>query len=316
MLDLFIALFGGLYYGGRYASEKIDDHFYKMDQKKYDEVYNIIKEIYCADSELMKKATKYVEADEHYDEICKEFGDDLRYILGDEWKSKLHISRFRGCGVETLDITRHSTWVYYLLLAKYGKIDSWRLRGFEICNKKYKDEIIKLVECIEHRLIDAGVTCIRFALDTKGGKVRSVSSPDADKLVIERLSRTPTIRIWKDYRSEADKSASDNENSQVPLIDIFKETVSNLPIDLKIIKEEDFDSKRRVLTLELNGAQVFYRISKKKCVPYKDYSWWWGIGTCVGGLYTKLGDEKKANAWHALPRNKELIPPKRIDIDF
>lgn len=95
MLDFFIALLGGLYYGGKYANEKAKDRKYYLSERKRDELYDHLHEMLTAPgiegAKFRRDATERVYSGDYYDEICEEFADDFQFIFGDQWKSVLAI---------------------------------------------------------------------------------------------------------------------------------------------------------------------------------------------------------------------------------
>lgn len=268
MLDFFIALFGITYFAAKAIGENVGGSYDTAELEKHEKLNSIITGIYCPDEDFDARVRKYIGSGEHYDELCSEFGEELKYILD------VDINTFRlpkvyswdNCRIGSTDYYSHKTLVYHLLLAKYGKIDigivfdGFKFRGSE----DRKDVLVRLAECIEHRLIDAGVSLIRFALDTEGGKITSADDYRAKRLVIECLSRTPTIRVWEDYCPEPNKPSFDNETSNVALIDVFKEMLATLPVDVKILDVKDFYSRWWVVTTEFKDTQHYTVIRKKE----------------------------------------------------
>lgn len=321
MLDFFIALFGITYYGARVAGEKIGGYSAKMEQEKIESIRNIIDAIYCPDEDFDAKVSKYIGSGEHYDELCSEFGEELKYILGEDIETfRLpKVYSWDNCRIDSTDYYRHKTLVYHLLLAKYGKIDKWiAFHGFEFRGTECrKDVLVRLAECMEHRLIDTGVSLIKFALDTEGGKIMSADDYRAKGLVIECLSRTPTIRIWEDYCPKLNKPSFDDETSNVALIDVFKEMLLTLPVDVRVVKTEDHNSKWWGVTTEFNGTQHYTVIRKKEYTLGKAKKICWErIVFLMRCYYNQLGDDKKGKAWKAASSDRNLIPSKKIDVNF
>ncbi len=163
MFNFFFALFGGLYYGGRYAIEKGNDYAYEMSMVKCRRLSQYYEEMLRADGYTTDEIEEYVLNGENYNEICENFAEDFQYIYGDDWKSILHIP-------SQLDGGQHndSRWVYRLILASKGKLDfSFFISGYEIpyvtaitekkryeqwCRQQY---LVKFCKRIEFRLNEA-----------------------------------------------------------------------------------------------------------------------------------------------------------------
>lgn len=86
-----------------------------------------------ADWSIDRKVREYVLSGENYEEICKEFEEDFRYVYGEDWKSFLHIpplspvrepDRFPlGAEHHSVELENHDAfWVYRLILASKGKV--------------------------------------------------------------------------------------------------------------------------------------------------------------------------------------------------
>lgn len=90
------------------------------------------------------------------------------------------------------------------------------------------------------------------------------------------------------------------------MIEIFRDTLSTLPVDLKIVKEKELNSKWK-LTLEFNKIQTTTELSKL-CAPNEANSCCWKtVATAMSSLYIKLGDLQKAQLWLNALLDKSLI---------
>lgn len=204
MVDFFIALFGGLYYGGKYLNEKSKSKAYDRRVALYNATRNRI-ESYVADYSTEQWAKNFVLSGKNYDKICDWFANDFRYVLGSDWKSKLQIpthSMYVARGMNPWSDPRaHVMWVYHLVLARRGKIDS-RIPsyGYPIGGSKNKKKAIKFAKRIEERLHSAGVPDVRLALelDMVGRYRRTPNDVRGGHIVIESLCHNPTHRLWED----------------------------------------------------------------------------------------------------------------------
>ena len=163
MFELFIALFGGMYYACRFAydNQKSREADYRIEMWKQRK--NDIDSRYVADLETRERTKEYIRCGKHFEDICNALCDDLRYVLGTDWKSKLQIPKGYAWKALALYPDRHEYWIYHLLLAKQGKIDIFiTSNGYGIGGINSKYMCVKFAECIEGRLLNAGVKGIRW----------------------------------------------------------------------------------------------------------------------------------------------------------
>lgn len=90
------------------------------------------------------------------------------------------------------------------------------------------------------------------------------------------------------------------------MIDIFKKTLSELPVELEILKAKEFGSKWK-LTMGFRGTQTSVELSKA-CTPNEAENYCWQVvATAMSSLYMNLGDLQKARLWLNSLNNKSLI---------
>ena len=203
MFEIFIALFGGLFYGNKYLNEKSRLKAFNEQQKEYSLIRDNIEAKYVASYELEKWAKSFILSGKHFEDICNWLSEDFQYVLGSDWKKKLRIPPnlmlYSG-------LSNHINWVYHLILAKRGKIDHGvPSYGYDIGGLNEKDMNIKFAECIERQLLNAGVRDIRLALELDNiayGRRRSPSEVCGGHIKIETLSYFPTHRLWEDYQEK------------------------------------------------------------------------------------------------------------------
>lgn len=200
MFELFIALFGGLYIAGRCAydnskNREADTRIATMNERR-----NAIENRYVADIETRERAKEYIRCGKHFEDICNALCDDLQYVLGADWKSKLQIPKGYAWRALALYPDRHEYWIYHLLLAKQGKIDIFvTSNGYGIGGINSKDMCVKFAECIEGRLLNAGAKGIRLALELDNlcyGRRRTSTELCGGYIKIESLCHYPTHRLW------------------------------------------------------------------------------------------------------------------------
>ena len=209
MLEFFIAFIGGLHYGSKYANEKSKLRSVNKSQKNRADALADIQLKYAANFETEQWAKDFVSSGKHFGDICDWFADDFRYVFGDSWETKLTIP------TPTLPMVRiygknnypwhmpsaHVLWVYHLLLASKGKIDSKALTcGFPIGGVGEKNMTVKFTERIEKHLLESGAQGIRMALelDNLCGVRRTPSDLCGGNIKIESLCVFPTFRLWGD----------------------------------------------------------------------------------------------------------------------
>lgn len=207
MFEFFIALFGGLFYGGKYINETQALKNCDKQRELHALTYNDIQTRYVADLQTEHEVRDFISSGKHFEDLCNWFQDDFRYVFGDTWRDKLQIPpkhpvlNFKFYKKDDLFSlpNNHITWVYHLLLAKQGKIDHKVLsNGYPIGGVNEKDITVKFAECIERQLLNSGVQGIRLVLelDNLYGVQRTSSDLCGGNIKIESLCHFPTYRLW------------------------------------------------------------------------------------------------------------------------
>lgn len=192
-----------MYYAGRFAydNQKSREADYRIEMWKQRK--NDIDSRYVADLETRERTKEYIRCGKYFEDICNTLCDDLRYVLGADWKSKLQIPKGYAWKTLALYPDRHEYWIYHLLLAKQGKIDIFiTSNGYGIGGIHSKDMCVKFAECIEGRLLNAGTKGIRLALELDNlcyGRRRTPTELCGGYIKIESLCYYPTHRLWADY---------------------------------------------------------------------------------------------------------------------
>ena len=164
---------------------------------------NDIDSRYVADLEIRERTKEYIRCGKHFEDICNSLCNDLRYVFGADWKSKLQVPKGYAWKALALYPDRHKYWIYHLLLAKQGKIDIFVSSSrYGIGGIHSKDMCVKFAECIEGRLLNAGVKGIRLVLELDNfcsGQRRTPNDLCGGYIKIESLCYYPTHRLWNDY---------------------------------------------------------------------------------------------------------------------
>ena len=185
MIELFIALFGGLYYLIRYVIDKSKGREFDREVEKREIIRKKIESKYVADYDLMSWVRNLAENRNNYDKVCKILEDDFRFVLGDGWRTSLLRLRY--------DL--YTYWAYHLLLAKKGKIDNFvPFSGYIVGGIDEKDIDVKFAERIEQLLVKSGANDIRLVLELSNGTT-PYNFCGAD-IKIESLCVYKTHRLW------------------------------------------------------------------------------------------------------------------------
>lgn len=176
MLDLFIALFGGLYYGGKYIHEKTKLNKYNYNASVWQKHCDDLRSSLCISIEDEYRVQDYVLTGVHYEEICESYAEDFEFVFGSKWIEALRIPPlppvldpkiYKDEAYYFGNPYNHIYWVYRLILASKGKVDSWSLTmGMPIRGSKENREMgIKFAQCIEKRLRQSGHPNLTFVLE-------------------------------------------------------------------------------------------------------------------------------------------------------
>lgn len=176
MFNLFTALFGGLYYGGKYTHEKSKLNKYEKSREEYKKCYDDLQSSLCVSIEDENRVKDYVLTGNHYEEICDSYAEDFKFVFGSKWIDILRIpplppvldpKLYKDEAYYFDNPYNHIYWVYRLILASKGKMDSWSLAmGMPIRGDKKNRELgIKFAHCIERRLRQSGYPNLTFVLE-------------------------------------------------------------------------------------------------------------------------------------------------------
>ena len=201
MIDLFIAMFGGIYLAGKIAADNARSREADKELAEQKSNREYIKDSYAASYELEKEVKTYITKGKHIDDICKILKDDFEYVFGKEWKSKVYLPKGYGAynSNEFIVPSMHTYWIYHLLLAKMGKVDSWTIfSGYKIGGIAHKDMCIKFADCIEKEINKATGDNIRLVmeLETIGGVRRTPDRICGGTIRFESLCICPSCRLW------------------------------------------------------------------------------------------------------------------------
>lgn len=154
MHNLFLALFGGLYYGFKYADDnsKIKTADREMEARRVSR--ENFKSLYGAETELEHATKEYIMCGRYFEDICNLLADDLEFALGENWKQDLDIPNGFRVNYGAFYPHQHVYWVYHLLLAKKGKMDRWSMSmGYRFASIYTKERDHRFLQSIEKNLI-------------------------------------------------------------------------------------------------------------------------------------------------------------------
>ncbi len=197
MFEFLIALFGGLFHGVRTSNAKSKIREYDERQASITSRRDTWRYQHAANAELMKWAKEYIQSGEHFDDICQTLSGDLYYVLGKDWREKLDIPNGSRVDYKSFVPVQHAYWIYHLLLANQGKIDSWFMsQGFTVSSLENKNRDIKFAQCIEGALLNAGVTDTRFVLELK---FQAPEETLCNAIKPDLFCHYPSRRLWDDF---------------------------------------------------------------------------------------------------------------------
>lgn len=150
MIDIFIALFGGMYLLGRCACEKISS-------QKHDRDYTtgMINKATLVNRKFEDELTKKIGDPQYREEIENLIMDDLQYIYGDAWK-ELFADKWCEPSTYGTSFNTKENIVLMLMLSKSGLIpSSYQYCGIQISNFSTANlyECLKILQCVENNVI-------------------------------------------------------------------------------------------------------------------------------------------------------------------
>lgn len=90
------------------------------------------------------------------------------------------------------------------------------------------------------------------------------------------------------------------------MLDIFRETVAALPVELNIVSVKNGYSKTKVV-LEHGGITTWVDLHKT-CAPGEERKYCWQVAACaMSAIYLTGGDLQKAELWMEAMQDKSLI---------
>ena len=189
MFEFFIALFGITYYIGRYAYDKVKLSAYDKSHAARESICDYIESTMTTSPQHEQDIKDYINSGDNYEDICEKFEEDFQFVFGSEWRSLLSIPHpriFYSKGERAYIPSNHKYWVYHLILASEGKVDSREFRrGYPISAPPSMDIQVKFSQCIERRLHTAGKTDMIL-----------VYEKETQQMKFQSLSLRPHVRLW------------------------------------------------------------------------------------------------------------------------
>lgn len=202
MFDFLIALFGGLYYGGKIASDRAfkqaSDQRFRNYQALDAEIRRKVEATYEEERAIKERLLCGKYADEIYDELH----DDLVFIFGDvDLRRKFYIPNKIRFG-ELGGVRSNTYWAFQLLLAHQGKISSVSYScGFPLGGIDDTQERIKLCQRIEYNL-QKHHSDLRLVLNVGVRDDERKYNPCAKNMILEHKFlfvhrvKDPRARLW------------------------------------------------------------------------------------------------------------------------
>lgn len=198
MFNLFTALFGGLYYGGKYTHEKSKINKYEKRMEEYEKSYNDLQSALCISFNSEQQIKEYILSGNHYEEICRQYAEDFKFVFGSKWEYILRIPPlppvlnpkvYKHDAYSFYVPCNHIYWVYRLMLASRGKVDHGLLtQGYSVGGMSEREMCIKFAHCIERRLRQLGHPNLTLVLER--------NPHGADAIKVDLLCNHDYERMW------------------------------------------------------------------------------------------------------------------------
>lgn len=198
MFNFFTALFGGLYYGGKYTHEKSKLNKYEKSAEEHKKCYNDLQSSLCISFNNEQRIKEYILSGNYYEEICREYAEDFKFVFGSKWEHILKIPPlppvlnpkvYKHDAYSFYVPCNHIYWVYRLILASRGKVDHGLLtQGYSVGGISEKEMCIKFANCIEKRLRRSGHPNLTLVLEE--------NPHDADTIKVDSLCNHNYKRMW------------------------------------------------------------------------------------------------------------------------
>ena len=159
MFELILALLGVGYYGSKLAGEKANKKYYGTKRAVYDSIEEKIR------LDWGDPAYKPPKTREEFWIMCESIVDDLRYIFGDNWRSKLNyplLTSYQNI-CQKSDVVRNTfthpiQLAYHIWLSKKGKYDFNFYDGFHrgfyygVKNEETQEVAVRACKTIEKNM--------------------------------------------------------------------------------------------------------------------------------------------------------------------
>lgn len=90
------------------------------------------------------------------------------------------------------------------------------------------------------------------------------------------------------------------------MLDIFKETAKELPVELNILSIKESNTKDKI-RVEHGGTETTVELYKT-CAPGEERNYcWYAITTAMSAIYLSNGDIHKARLWMDAMHDKSLV---------
>lgn len=210
MFEIFIALFGGLYYSGKLISEKLQhmeaERQYN-ERQKLDESFD---KMVAASPELKREVRDrlfkcYGKSQEHIEAIYDELRDDFEFAFGkpvDMSKVLCLLTMNMNQGEMLHEVpNRTYRWAYELLLSHKGKVDETLTYpfGFQLGGENTLERDIRFCQRIEHNLNVNGVGVKLYFEPRYDPYTKTyIQNPCGQRLVFEHqvYNKNNSRRLW------------------------------------------------------------------------------------------------------------------------
>ena len=201
MFELFIALFGGIYYIVKILCKQSQEINYVTKASDRQNTRISLMSKLCLDSKEEFAIQNYILSGEHFDEICDKFEEDFQFVFGEDWRNKLIIPPkppilnpkiYKRDAYSFITPCNHITWVFRLILASMGKVSSemFSQMGYACGGDRDQEMCTKFAQRIEMRLRESGVNDIYLMQELRCSDIFGQS------IKIRELCTYPSCRPW------------------------------------------------------------------------------------------------------------------------
>lgn len=159
MIDFFIALFGGIFYGTKLLSERLSNSEYNRRSEERKNINKLMEQKIVASKELSQEAKEKAfltkgKTAEYIRSVYEELEDDFKFVFGNDVDIKNLLYLDYNINYDTTLVNRSvHVLAYEFLLSHKGKVDCEPyIMGFRLGGSNTIERDIKFYQRLEHNL--------------------------------------------------------------------------------------------------------------------------------------------------------------------